>query len=99
MKVTSKAKKDKRPGYAMVLKLMPLIFATEEMANSRGQGLKPAKDGDLKPVLDAEKMKAIKTYAEGFCKKKGLTPSTDAEMNIAVTEAVAYARKKLKKKL
>lgn len=64
----------------MVLKLMPLIFATEEMANSRGQGLKPAKDGDLKPVLDAEKMKAIKSkyiyiYAckiQTFCANKRL---------------------------
>ena len=38
-------------------------------------------------------------YAEGFCNKNGLVASSDAEMNIAITEAVAYARKKAKKQV
>ena len=32
----------------------------EEMARSRGQGLLPAKKGDLRPVLSDKKIKACK---------------------------------------
>ena len=56
-RITMKAKGEKRPGYHLVLKLMPLLFGT---ANSRGQGIRPAKNNDVRPLLDANKIKAIK---------------------------------------
>lgn len=62
-RITARAKKEKIPGYYVVIKLMPLLFTTEEMANSRGQGIKPAKQGDTRPPLDINKIQTIKgTY-------------------------------------
>ena len=65
-RITMKAKGEKRPGYHLVLKLMPLLFGT---ANSRGQGIRPAKNNDVRPLLDANKIKAIKGMSFIFEKK------------------------------
>ncbi|VDI38442.1 Hypothetical predicted protein, partial [Mytilus galloprovincialis] len=58
--ITNKAKREKNPGYFLVIKLMPMVFRTEEMANSRGQGLRPAKTGDIRLPLDVDKIKTVK---------------------------------------
>ncbi|VDI18927.1 Hypothetical predicted protein [Mytilus galloprovincialis] len=98
-RITARAKKEKIPGYYVVIKLMPLLFTTEEMANSRGQGIKPAKQGDTRPPLDINKIQTIKAYSEAYCKKHHLKPATESGMNDAVTEAIAYSRKKIKKQM
>ncbi|VDI04266.1 Hypothetical predicted protein [Mytilus galloprovincialis] len=41
---------------------MPMVFRTEEVANSRGQGLRPAKTGDIRLPLDVDKIKTVKGY-------------------------------------
>ncbi|KAK3096753.1 hypothetical protein FSP39_006108 [Pinctada imbricata] len=76
---------------------MPCIFSISEMAHSRGQGIKPAKENDFRPILDKLKIQAIKAFAESFCKRNKLPETTDSQLNDAITEAVAYARKKIKK--
>lgn len=59
-KITLKAKGEKNTGSYLVLKLMALVFTKEEMGHSRCQGLRPAKSGDTRLPLDAEKIKTVK---------------------------------------
>ena len=62
-KIIKKAKRDKKNAHGYIVgKLMPLLFSRQEMAGSRGQGLKPSyKDKDsTKPVLNLRKMTALK---------------------------------------
>ncbi|CAC5387042.1 unnamed protein product [Mytilus coruscus] len=98
-RITGRAKKEKNPGYYVVIKLMPLLFSTEGMANSRGQGIKPQKQGDTRSPLDSKKIQTIKAYSEVYCKKNQLKVASESEMNDAITEAVAYSRKKIKKQM
>ncbi|KAK3108607.1 hypothetical protein FSP39_011808 [Pinctada imbricata] len=44
----------KNLGYAMTMKIMPLLFSSIEMAMSRGQGLAPPAKGYFRPPLDQE---------------------------------------------
>ena len=53
------AKKSAKPAYTLMMKLMPGLFSTEEMAQSRGQGL-VGKKGDMRPVLSKEKISTLK---------------------------------------
>ena len=62
-KILSKANADKKNAHGyIVCKLMPLIFTREEMASSRGQGIKPSSTdkGSKKKPLDDRKLSAIK---------------------------------------
>ncbi|CAC5384004.1 unnamed protein product [Mytilus coruscus] len=98
-RITGRTKKEKNPGYYVVIKLMPLLFSTEGMANSRGQGIKPQKQGDTRSPLDSKKIQTIKAYSEVYCKKNQLKVASESEMNDAITEAVAYSRKKIEKQM
>lgn len=49
-----------RSGYILTCKLLPEIFELEELARSRGQGLRKKKEADLRPVLDAQKLGDLK---------------------------------------
>ena len=53
------AKKSTKPAYTLTMKLMPGLFSTEEMAQSRGQGL-VGKKGDMRPVLSKKKSQLLK---------------------------------------
>ena len=59
-KASSMAKKHTNPGYALCLKIIPLLFSDEELASSRGQGLTKAKPGDLRLCLSKEKIQVMK---------------------------------------
>lgn len=59
-KIVLKAKGENNSGSYLVLKLMDLVFTMEEMSHSRCQGLKPAKSGDTRLPLDADKIKVVK---------------------------------------
>lgn len=59
-KASSLAKKHNNPGYALCLKVIPLLFTDEELALSRGQSLIKAKHGDLRPCLNKEKVQVMK---------------------------------------
>lgn len=50
--------------FTMTAKLLPAIFSWEELASSRGQGLK-SKEGDTRPVLDVSKMTILKGIDKG----------------------------------
>lgn len=41
----------------------------------------------------------IPAYSEGFCRKNGRKQATNEEMNRAISQAVAYSRKKNKETL
>lgn len=58
--IVLKAKGEKNTGSYLVLKLMDLVFSIDEMGHSRRQGLRPAKSGDTRLPLDAEKIKTVK---------------------------------------
>lgn len=97
-KASSLAKKHNNPGYALCLKLIPLLFTDEELALSRGQGLTKAKHGDLRPCLNKERVQVMKDYVQSWCTKNGFSVPSDAKLNDGVTERIAYSRKLLKKK-
>ncbi|XP_061163038.1 mucin-5AC-like [Saccostrea echinata] len=82
--------------FTMTAKLLPAIFSWEELASSRGQGIK-SKEGDLRPVLDNSKMDVLKEYIAIWCNQNGGSFS-EKSVNDAVTEQVSYARKKIKSK-
>eukprot|EP00105_Crassostrea_gigas_P004369 XP_011417565.1 PREDICTED: uncharacterized protein LOC105321076 isoform X2 [Crassostrea gigas] len=85
-------------GFTMTAKLLPAIFTWEELASSRGQGLK-SKEGDTRPVLDVSKMTILKEYVAVWCQQNGGQGSyAEKDVNDAVTEQVSYARKKMKSK-
>lgn len=60
-KAKSAAKKvhSSKMAFTLTAKLLPAVFSCEELALSRGQGLK-SKDGDKRPVLDVTKMTVLK---------------------------------------
>uniref|UniRef100_K1QI87 Uncharacterized protein n=1 Tax=Magallana gigas TaxID=29159 RepID=K1QI87_MAGGI len=70
-------------GFTMTAKLLPAIFTWEELASSRGQGLK-SKEGDTRPVLDVSKMTILKEYVAVWCQQNGGQGSY--AVNDAVTE-------------
>ena len=53
------AQKADQKGFTLACKLLPVVFSLEELAQSRGQGIK-TKDGDLRQVLDQVKMNVVK---------------------------------------
>ncbi|XP_056022461.1 uncharacterized protein LOC125667935 [Ostrea edulis] len=97
-KAKSAAKKvhSSKMAFTLTAKLLPAVFSCEELALSRGQGLK-SKDGDKRPVLDVTKMTVLKEYVAVWCEKNG-GKHGEKEVNDAVTEQISYARKKLKGK-
>lgn len=97
-KASSLAKKHSNPGYALCLKVIPLLFTDEELALSRGQGLIKAKHGDMRPCLNKEKVQVMKDYVQSWCSKNGFSVPSHAKLNDGVTERIAYSRKLLKKK-
>lgn len=88
--------KHPKPAYTLMGKLMPCVFSKEEMANSRGQGLGPAKKGDLRPVLDPAKIQLCKDYVAAWLKETNLVGHGDSELNHAVTQQIDAARKHLR---
>ncbi|XP_062588847.1 uncharacterized protein LOC134250495 [Saccostrea cucullata] len=56
------AKKSNKSGYTLCYNLLPGVFSIQEIAISRGQGLTKQKEGDLRKVLDKDKVAAIKGY-------------------------------------
>ncbi|XP_061175780.1 uncharacterized protein LOC133184722 [Saccostrea echinata] len=56
--------------FTLTAKLLPAIFSCEEVALSRGQGIK-SKDGDTRPTLDSTKMTVLKEYVAIWCEKNG----------------------------
>ncbi|XP_048758060.2 uncharacterized protein LOC125668246 [Ostrea edulis] len=96
-KITAMARKNINPGYTLCLKMLPLLFTEEEMARSRGQGLIKPKPGDLRPSLDKNKILAVKDYVKSWCRKNNFSTPSEARLNDAITEKIAYCRKLMKK--
>jgi hypothetical protein len=48
-----------RPGYALMIKLLPAVFSIKELGESCGQGLQKKK-GETRPPLDKTKVAACK---------------------------------------
>jgi hypothetical protein len=49
-----------KASYTLTSKLAVLIFNTEELAQSRGQGIRDPKKGDIRPTLDHDKLDVLK---------------------------------------
>ena len=59
--ICRRARRDSNPGVYITRKLLTELFSTEELAQSKGQGIgKGQKGDDLRPALSAEKVKAMK---------------------------------------
>ncbi|XP_061165556.1 uncharacterized protein LOC133174446 [Saccostrea echinata] len=86
-----------KAAYTLTSKLAVLIFSTEELAQSRGQGIRDAKKGDIRPVLDHDKLDVLKEYVNTWCQKNGKGKMEDKFFNDAVTERISYSRKLMKK--
>ncbi|XP_071124583.1 uncharacterized protein [Mytilus edulis] len=95
----SATRKSNKPGYALCYNLIAGVFGSQELANSRGQGLTKAKEGDIRPVLDKNKCTAIKEYTLRWCKKNQKILPTEAERNNSFTEQVSHCRKRIKKQM
>ncbi|XP_062566986.1 uncharacterized protein LOC134229283 isoform X2 [Saccostrea cucullata] len=93
-KTAAKKAHPSKMAFTLTAKLLPSIFSCEELALSRGQGLK-SKEGDIRPTLDSTKMTVLKEYVAVWCEKNG-GKYGEKEINDAVTEQVSYARKKRK---
>ncbi|KAK3092787.1 hypothetical protein FSP39_007213, partial [Pinctada imbricata] len=85
-----------RSGFVLTCKLIPCIFKLEELAQSRGQGLRKKKEADLRPVLDPTKLGDLKEYVNLWCHKNNKDSVKDLDFNDAISEKVSYARRKLK---
>ena len=48
-----------KAGYKLASKLVKLIFTTQELSMSCGQGMR-VKKGDLRPALDAQRIEVLK---------------------------------------
>lgn len=97
-KATSAAQKWLKPGYTLCYKLLAEVFSLQTLAGSRGQGIGKAKEGDLWPTLDKEKISTIKNYVTVWCKKNEFKAQSESVLNDAITERISYARKQLKPK-
>ncbi|KXJ08199.1 hypothetical protein AC249_AIPGENE23503 [Exaiptasia diaphana] len=76
-------------------RLVSLVFSTEELANSFGQGLhKTSATADNKEPLDSTKLSACKEYMTAFCLKNGKQIPSPKRQNMAITAQVTYARVK-----
>ncbi|XP_053388118.1 proteoglycan 4-like isoform X2 [Mercenaria mercenaria] len=93
------ALKNERPAFTLMSKLLTGVFSTSELANSRGLGLAPIKADDTRPALDAERIKACKEYVIAWSLDVQKRTPQDKDLNMAVTEQTAYARKKMKRSL
>lgn len=84
----------------LLKKLIPLVFTTEELGSSCGQGIgKANKSGNLndgKRPLDQHKINVCKDYVTAFCVKNNKDQPKEKEVNQAFTEVVTYARTKIK---
>lgn len=49
-----------KAAFTLTSKLATLVFSIEELAQSRGQGLRKAKKGDVRPVLNSTKIEVLK---------------------------------------
>lgn len=49
-----------KAAFTLTSKLATLVFSIEELAQSRGQGLREAKKGDIRPVLNCTKIEVLK---------------------------------------
>lgn len=49
-----------KAAFTLTSKLAILVFSIEELAQSRGQGLRKAKKGDVRPVLNSTKIEVLK---------------------------------------
>ena len=49
-----------KAAFTLTSKLAALVFSTEELAQSRGQGIREAKKGDIRPVLNPGKVEVMK---------------------------------------
>ena len=62
-----------KPGYSVYMKLIYSLFSYQELADSKGQGLKKEAAGDdCRPMLDKNRLDAIKlkvkqTVIDGIC--------------------------------
>lgn len=52
--------KGDKAAFTLTSKLVTLVFSIEELAQSRGQGLREAKKGDIRPVLNCSKVEVLK---------------------------------------
>lgn len=49
-----------KAAFTLTSKLATLVFSIEELAQSRGQGLRKAEKGDVRPVLNSTKIEVLK---------------------------------------
>ena len=49
-----------KAGFKLACKLLPELFTTQELASSKGQGLRNRKEEDLRPALDQHKMQVLR---------------------------------------
>lgn len=49
-----------KAAFTLTSKLATIVFSIEELAQSGGQGLREAKKGDIRPVLNCSKVKVLK---------------------------------------
>ncbi|XP_053372687.1 uncharacterized protein LOC128546310 [Mercenaria mercenaria] len=91
------ALKHYKPAFTLMSKLLTGLFTTQELASSRGLGIGFKKPGDDRPALDEKRIEACKEYVYGWMMGMGLPEPFERELNSAVTQQTAYARKKLQK--
>ena len=60
--ICRRSRRDTKPGVCIVRKLIILLFSTEELAQSRGQGIGRCTKGDLRPPLSPAKIQALKGF-------------------------------------
>ena len=58
--VEAAKKKPTKAAYILMYKLLDRVFSIEELASSRGQGIGRTSTDDVRPVLDKNKMDALK---------------------------------------
>nr|XP_034329354.1 uncharacterized protein LOC117690139 isoform X1 [Crassostrea gigas] len=86
-----------KAAFTLTSKLAILVFSIEELAQSRGQGLRKAKKGDVRPVLNSTKIEVLKEYVNAWCVKNGKGELDEKYFNDAITEKISYCRKQMKK--
>ncbi|XP_065924464.1 uncharacterized protein [Magallana gigas] len=86
-----------KAAFTLTSKLATLVFSIEELAQSRGQGLRKAKKGDVRPVLNSTKIEVLKEYVNAWCVKNGKGELDEKYFNDAITEKISYCRKQMKK--
>ncbi|KAK3754798.1 hypothetical protein QZH41_020104 [Actinostola sp. cb2023] len=82
----------------LLSRLLNLVYTTEELANSCGQGLSNMKGKqDGKKPLDHKRKTACKDYMTAFCIENKKDQPTVKQINEAITNQVSYARVKLRR--